>query len=105
MGDGAVGERGTMTRRRDTSGSGSTSGQPPSGDPHANLKPHERHLMSELLRLSQFLDDIPDGPDGMPLWTPEERELLAAAERLEGRPLSEPEKRLWVAQARMIGNL
>jgi hypothetical protein len=40
--------------------------------------------MSELLRLSQFLDDIPDGPDGMPLWTPEERELLAAAVRLEG---------------------
>jgi hypothetical protein len=69
------------------SGPGSRLGQPPSDDPYAHLKPHERHLISELLRFSQFLDDIPDGPDGMPLWTPEERELLAAAERLEGRPL------------------
>ncbi|HEV2283795.1 MAG TPA: hypothetical protein VGX75_15530 [bacterium] len=38
-------------------------------------------------------------------WTAEELEFLASAERLEGRPLSEPEKPLWVAQARMIGHL
>lgn len=38
-------------------------------------------------------------------WTAEERESLWRAERVLGRPLTEPEKRLWVAQARMIGNL
>ena len=38
-------------------------------------------------------------------WTAEELEFLASAERLRGRPLTEPEKRLWVAQARMIGHL
>jgi hypothetical protein len=38
-------------------------------------------------------------------WTAEELESLASAERLEGRPLTEPEKRLWVAQARMVGHL
>lgn len=38
-------------------------------------------------------------------WTAEELEFLAASERLRGRPLTEPEKRLWVAQARVIGDL
>jgi hypothetical protein len=38
-------------------------------------------------------------------WTVEERESLWRAERVLGRPLTEPEKRLWVAQARMIGEL
>ena len=38
-------------------------------------------------------------------WTPEEREFIADMERLEGRPLTEPEKRMAVAQARMIGHL
>jgi hypothetical protein len=75
-------------------------GQPPSGDPYANLKPYERHLMSELLRLQEYLDDIPDGPDGTPVWMPEEREFIADLERLRGRPLTEPEKRIAVAQAR-----
>jgi hypothetical protein len=37
--------------------------------------------------------------------TAEEREFLEWAERREGRPLAEWEKRLWVAQARMIGDL
>jgi hypothetical protein len=61
--------------------------------------------MSEHMRLQQFVDDIPEGPDGMPAWTPEEWEFLQWAERQEGRPLTEPEKRLWVAQARIIGDL
>jgi hypothetical protein len=43
--------------------------------------------------------------NGMPAWTPEELEFLQWAEGREGRPLTEPEKRLWVAQARMIGDL
>jgi hypothetical protein len=38
-------------------------------------------------------------------WTAEEREFLEWAERRNGRPLTEPEKRLWVAQARIIGDL
>jgi len=38
-------------------------------------------------------------------WTAEERESLWRAERVLGRPLTEPEKQLWVAQARMIGDL
>ncbi len=88
-----------------TTGAAPTPRQRPSDDPYAHLKPHERHLMSELLRLQQYLTDIPNGPDGLPAWTPEEREFLVNAERLHGRSLTEPEKRIWVAQARMIGDL
>ena len=38
-------------------------------------------------------------------WTAEEREFLWGMERLKGRPLEEWEKRMAVAQARMIGDL
>jgi hypothetical protein len=38
-------------------------------------------------------------------WTAEEREFLWSMERLEGRPLEEWEKRMAVAQARMVGDL
>lgn len=37
--------------------------------------------------------------------TAEQRESLWRAERVLGRPLTESEKRLWVAQARMVGDL
>jgi hypothetical protein len=38
-------------------------------------------------------------------WTAEEREFLWGMERLKGRPLEEWEKRMAVAQARMVGDL
>ena len=38
-------------------------------------------------------------------WTAEEQAFLEWSERARGRPLTEPEKRLWVAQTRMIGDL
>lgn len=38
-------------------------------------------------------------------WTADEREFLEWAKRRKARPLTEPGKRLWVAQARMIGDL
>ena len=57
----------------------------------------QTRLAYEILSYLRELDDHE--------WTAEERESLWRAERVLGRPLSEPEKRLWVAQARMIGNL
>jgi hypothetical protein len=39
------------------------------------------------------------------MWPAEGRESLWRAERVLGRPLTEPEKRFWVAQARMVGDL
>lgn len=38
-------------------------------------------------------------------WTLEERRFLEECERYKGRSLTEPEKRMTVAQARMIGDL
>lgn len=38
-------------------------------------------------------------------WTAEEHESLWRSERVLGRPLTEPEKHLWVSQARMIGDI
>jgi hypothetical protein len=38
-------------------------------------------------------------------WSAEEREFLESAEHRKGRPLAEPETRLCVAQARIIGDL
>ena len=54
------------------------------------------------MRLQGFLEGI---PDGTPVWTAEERQLIEDMERVTGRPLTEPEKRIAVAQARMIGYL
>jgi hypothetical protein len=57
------------------------------------------------MRLSQFLDGIAESPDGMPPWTTEERKFLSDMARLKERPLAEWQKRIAVAQARMIGDL
>jgi len=63
---------------------------------HRSMHPQTR-LACEIL---PYLRDL-DGHE----WTAEERESLWRAERVLGRPLTEPEKRLWVAQARMIRDL
>jgi hypothetical protein len=42
--------------------------------------------------------------EGRP-WTPEEVEFLSWMEKHEGRPLTDGEKRIAVAQARMIGEI
>ena len=68
--------------------------RPPSG--YWSMHPQTR-LGYEILPFLRELDSNE--------WTAEEQEFLAASERLEGRPLTEPEKRVWVAQARMIGDL
>lgn len=57
----------------------------------------QRRLADEIL---PYLREL-DGRD----WPPEERAFLEWAERRKGRPLTEPEKRMWVAQARMVGEL
>ena len=68
----------------------------PSRPPSRRMHPQTR-LGYEIL---PYLREL-DGHE----WTAEELEFLASAERLEGRSLTEPEKRLWVAQARLIGDL
>ncbi len=71
-----------------------TPGSPPPG----------RRPMHPQLRLAYeiqpYLRELDDHE-----WTAEELQFLAWAERWEGRPLTEPEKRIAVAQARMIGEL
>jgi hypothetical protein len=69
------------------------------GSPSPGRRPMhpQTRLGYEILPYLRELDDHE--------WTVEERESLWGAERVLGRPLTEPEKRLWVAQARMIGNL
>lgn len=71
-----------------------TPGSPPSG--RRPMHPQLR-LAREIQPCLRELDDHE--------WTPEERDFLADSERLEGRSLTEPEKRLWVAQARLIGDV
>ena len=71
-----------------------TPGPPPSG--RRSVHP-QRRLAGEIMPYLRELDDRD--------WTTDEREFLWRAERVLGRPLTEPEKRLWVAQARMIGDL
>ena len=52
--------------------------------------------------LKPFLDDV---SERLPERSPQEMELIAHMERLEGRPLTEPEKNISIAQARMIGEI
>ena len=52
--------------------------------------------------LRPFLDEI---AERLPERTPEEQELIAFMEKHYGRPLTEPEKNVTIAQAKMIGNL
>jgi hypothetical protein len=72
-------------------------GTPGSPSPGRRSVHPQRRLAGEIL---PYLRDL-DGHE----WTAEERESLWRAERVLGRPLTEPKKRLWVAQARMIGDL
>jgi hypothetical protein len=66
--------------------------------PDRNRSVHPlRRLADEILPYLRELDDRE--------WTSEEREFIVHMERWEGRPLTEPEKRMAVAQARMIGYL
>ena len=71
-----------------------TPGPPPSG--RRSVHP-QRRLAGEIMPYLRELDDRD--------WTTDEREFREGAERRAERPLAEWEQRLWVAQARMIGDL
>ena len=59
------------------------------------------HLQTRLgYEILPYLRDLGDHE-----WTAEEREFLWRTESVLGRPLTEPEKRLRVTQARRIGDL
>jgi len=96
---------------RSTGGAGGAQGQepattptttPPSGPPAPQPSgSHSRNakLTSDLAMLKHFLDGV--GPDR----TPEEREYLQDMARMKGRSLTPQEEVLYIAQARMIGDL